>query len=297
MAFIAGAIIIGAAATLGSAAISSSAASSAADAQSAAAANATAAQLQMFNTSVGLSAPTRNLGYGADTKLAALFGIDPGTLTNSSYGPTPNNVQSNATGWSGGVPSTTETSVGGGTSPGARTGMTVDANGKPVASPTGAPTTPTGSPDYSGFYNSPGFQFALGLGNQQVGRAQTAGGNLYSANTQTLESQYTTGFASQHYNDYVNQLLQMAGLGATSTTAAGNQAVATGQGISNNIIGGGNAQAAGAIGQAGAWTGAIGQIANNYNKYASAAPPPWQGTPADIQNAAYNQPVPQLIQQ
>ena len=279
MAFFASAIV-GAVTAIGGAAIASSGAKSAANAQVQAAQNATDAQLQMFNTSVGLSAPSRNLGFGAQTQLAKLFGINPATLTNTSYSTTPNSSNTaNIPGSSSGA--IINSSNGSWTPP---TGQYDPTTGEMVLSgnPTSgmqytvpgaqSPTTqassdPSQNPDYSGFYNTPGFNFAKDLGLQAIQRQATAGGGLYSANTMTQQNQYATGFASQHYNDYVQQLLNMAGMGNGSANAAGQNAVQTGMGISNNAISQGNAQASGIAGQAGAWQGAIGGISNIAGQY------------------------------
>jgi hypothetical protein len=292
--FIAGAIIIGAGASLVGGAIAANGAKSAANAQTAAADKATQAQLDMFHESNVLSAPGRNLGFGAQGKLASLFGINPGTLTNTTYSNTPNGQNSGGGGWNGGVPSYGGGGVAGSHGIGRRVsgmsesgpggmieatpgpsasggGMQVGPDGKPVAGSVpgmGSPS-PDGKPDYSGFYDSPGFQFAKDLGGLAVNRNAAAGGNLYSANTLTEQNKFSTGFAAQHYNDYVQQLLNMAGMGNGAAQAGGTNAIATGQGISNNAISSGNAAAAGAIGSSNAYTGAIGGVANAANQYSN----------------------------
>lgn len=180
-------------------------------------------QAREFNLANNEAAPTRALGYGADLNLAQLFGI--------------NGVQGAVNGATGtGAPGTAGGGVG-----------------------IGTPTQT--SPNYSGFENNPGFKFAENLGEQGFARQNAANGSLYSPGTATQQSQFATGFASQNYNNYVSQLLQAAGMGSTSQTATGQQAVQTGQGVSNSITNAGLANASGISGSA----GAIGGLATNNN--------------------------------
>lgn len=125
----------------------------------------------------------------------------------------------------------------------------------------GTGTTTAAKPDYSNFVNSPGFQNSLNVGSQAINRNAAASGGLYSPNTLNLLSQYNTGAASSNYNNYVSSLLQSAGLGASSSTAAGNQAVETGQGTSTSLTNIGQAQASGIQQSA----GSIGSLASNNN--------------------------------
>lgn len=88
-----------------------------------------------------------------------------------------------------------------------------------------------GAPNYAAFNNSPGYQFALSQGNQAIDRTAAANGSLYTPNTLAMLSQYNTGYASQNYNNYIGQLMQSAGLGAS-----GNAGLASGiAGVGNNI--------------------------------------------------------------
>lgn len=178
-------------------------------------------QSREFNVANNEAAPTRALGYGADLNLGQLFGI--------------NGIQGAVNGATGtGAPGSNGVSVG----------------------------TPTQTaPNYSGFQNNPGFKFAEGLGEQSFARQNAANGSLYSPGTATQQSQFATGFASQNYNNYVNQLLSAAGMGSTSQTATGQQAVQTGAGVSNSITNAGLANASGITGSA----GAIGGLATNSN--------------------------------
>lgn len=87
------------------------------------------------------------------------------------------------------------------------------------------------APNYSGFTNNPGYQFAVQQGDQAINRQASANGNLYTPNTLAMLSQYNTGYASQNYNNYINQLMQSAGLGAQ-----GNSGLAQGLSQSSNNV-------------------------------------------------------------
>ncbi len=120
--------------------------------------------------------------------------------------------------------------------------------------------------DYSQFTSSPGYQFQMNQGtnavNSQISAGKTsAGGNALKA----LQS-YGQGVANQGYGTYMNQLSGLSNTGLGAATSLG-QIGANSANSQANVLGQiGNAQAAGTIGQANAWTGAlsnINQIAQN----------------------------------
>jgi hypothetical protein len=88
-----------------------------------------------------------------------------------------------------------------------------------ITPPGGAPTTgapssawPTAgspaSPDLESVLRAtPGFQFALDTGTQNVMRNQAASGSLGSGGSDAALMQYGTGLANQNYNNYINSLL------------------------------------------------------------------------------------------
>lgn len=116
-----------------------------------------------------------------------------------------------------------------------------------------------GTPDYSGFINSPDYQFALQQGQQATERSAAAGGNLRSGNTLAALNDYAQGRATQNFNNYTQRLAGLAGMGATDQAA--NAMVQQGDRAANNLIGGANARASGVAGSANAWQNFGGQIA------------------------------------
>jgi hypothetical protein len=100
-----------------------------------------------------------------------------------------------------------------------------------------------GTPDYSGFENMPGYQFAVQQGTQAIQRNAAAQGNAWTPNTAQAVGQYVTGTAMQDYNTYIQQLQQSAGIGATAANQIGNMTYNTGANISQLQENAGQAQA------------------------------------------------------
>lgn len=108
-----------------------------------------------------------------------------------------------------------------------------------------------GTPDYSAFENSPGFQGSLALGNQAIQRSASANGSLYTPNMLNQLGQYDTTYASQNYNNYIGNLMSAAGLGAQGNAGLGTGITSTGANISQLQQNQGNAQAGGAVNASG----------------------------------------------
>jgi hypothetical protein len=288
----AAATVVGAGATLASGAMAASASKNAASAQEAAANQANQTQIAEFNATAGLQTPQRNLSYGADSLLANLFGLpDPNASTTTSmYGANASldglsgqgtSVASNQTSApvsaaaGGGAPATaTAQGVQGGSGGGA---LGLSSNGINLGNQTtntgsnAAPNTTSAQGQFSNFYNSPGYAFALQQGQQSVNRGAAASGSLYSSNNLNQLDQNAQGYASQQYNNYVNQLMGLAGYGAAGVSATSGAATTAGNNISSNQLSAGNAQASGILGQAGAYSGAINSTTGLLGNYAQIA--------------------------
>ena len=98
------------------------------------------------------------------------------------------------------------------------------------------------SGDFSGFTQSPDYQFAMDQGLKSLERGAAARGGLYSGGADADRMQFASGLASQNYNNYYNRLAGLAGAGQTagSGLAALGQNYATN--VGNNLIGAGNAR-------------------------------------------------------
>ncbi len=130
--------------------------------------------------------------------------------------------------------------------------------------------------------NTPGYKFALQQGNNSIQNSAAARGNLLSGQTLADMASFDTGLASQTYqqqyqnaqqeyanafniyntnsNNSYNRLAGMASLGQNAASTTGNQGVATGANVGNTYGNIGNANAAGTVGGANAWTGGLGNI-------------------------------------
>lgn len=108
-----------------------------------------------------------------------------------------------------------------------------------------------GTPDYSAFNNSPGYQFAVGQANQATDRTAAANGSLYTPNTLAMIGQNNAGYASSNYNNYISQLLQSAGLGAQGNAGLASGTTTVGNNVSQLQQNQGNAQAGGAANASG----------------------------------------------
>jgi len=278
--------LVGGALGLVGASMQSSAASDAANAQTQASQNSIAEQEREFNLIQQMLGPQRNLGYGAMGQLAGLFGLpNPNaTSTNSLFPANPSNSIGPQSGGAfgsplmqGGFGPQAAAVAGGGGAPGGGFGILhspalkgAGGTGILSGSPTPASPSTNGGPNYSSFFNTPGFGFTLNTGLQAINRNASANGGLYTPNTMNALGNYAEGVASTQYNNYVNQLLQMAGLGGAAVSGTAGAAQGVGNNISSNLLSAGNANASGILGSSNAWGSAIKQIggsitAGNFN--------------------------------
>jgi hypothetical protein len=104
----------------------------------------------------------------------------------------------------------------------------------------------------------PGYQFSVGAGTNAVNAAASAQGNLYTPNTLMNIGNYVAGTASTNYEQYINNLLQTAGLGSTGNQTYANSNVATSGQISQLQQNSGVAGASGVSGATAAGAQALG---------------------------------------
>lgn len=305
--------------------VSSAGSKSAADAQKNAASSANQTQLAELQASAGLQTPGRNLGYGADSLLAQLYGIPdpnaanttagyaansslnaigglPGTLASTSYGTGATGATTPAStgGYSafrGGTGTTNPSASGpGGTLGAGPPGMaTIGGNPAAPGAPAAAPGASSNGPpanapagaggQYAGFYNSPGYQFTLNQGLNAINRGASANGGLYSSNTLNSLGNYAEGAASTQYNNYVSQLMGLAGIGQGATNQTQSAATTAGNNISANQLSAGNANASGILGSTGAFNSAINNVGGAVGNYSALNGP--TGSPGYATNGGY----------
>ena len=134
--------------------------------------------------------------------------------------------------------------------------------------------------DFSKFYSSPDYQYALDQGMQGLDRSAAARGKLFSGGYGQDLTKYAQGMATQNYNNYYEKLAGLSRTGSNTATNLGqlgqSYANAYGQAQQTNA----NARSSSYINQANAWGNAanqIGGIAGNY--FGSKVTPSYGGTP------------------
>lgn len=164
------------------------------------------------------------------------------------------------------------------------------ASTNPLASAVSQPAATTTSPPpglgygallrpfgMSDFQADPGYQFRQQEGEKGLQRARAASGGLGSGAFLKDAMRFNQGLATDEYGrsfdryrlnqgDTFNRLASLAGIGQTATNQTSAAAGNFGSQIGSNIIGAGNARAAGQVGSANAWNNAISQGTSMYQQ-------------------------------
>jgi hypothetical protein len=119
---------------------------------------------------------------------------------------------------------------------------------------------PSGTPNYSGFANTPGYQFQLDQGDQAISRGAAAAGGGFSSTTLGALDKYNTGLADSTYQNYVSNLYNLTGIGSGAAGQAGAQALTGAAQLEGAQVGAGTATGSGIAGAAGAIVGGIGKL-------------------------------------
>lgn len=125
------------------------------------------------------------------------------------------------------------------------------------------------------FQASPAYQFNLQQGQQAIDKAAASRGKYYAPETLQSVAKYSQGMASNEfqnaYNNYNtnlgniwNRLYSLSGAGQNAAASMGGFGTTVASNAGNNITGAGNAQAAGQVGSANAYSGAASNAYNNY---------------------------------
>jgi hypothetical protein len=143
---------------------------------------------------------------------------------------------------------------------------------KPIDQSFGALRKPFGMDD---FQKDPGYDFRLNEGRKALEGSAAARGGLFSGAAGKALTRYGQDYGSNEYGkafdryninntNNFNRLASLSGVGQTSANQTGAAAQNFGNQMGNNIIGAGNAAAAGQVGASNAWNQAIGQGFNTY---------------------------------
>lgn len=114
--------------------------------------------------------------------------------------------------------------------------------------------------DYSAFYNSPDYQFALQQGQQALDRSAAARGSLYSGGHEADTMQFGQGLASQQFGNYWNRLAGLAQIGQTTGTQLGNSGMQMAGNIGNLLMGNAQNQMGSIYNQANASSNEVSQL-------------------------------------
>jgi hypothetical protein len=113
----------------------------------------------------------------------------------------------------------------------------------------------------------PGYGFRLGEGLKALERMQAFRGNFLSGGALKAGQRFAQDTASQEYDRAFGRLSDIAGIGRSTSTQMGNAASGFGTSAGNIMGQEANALAAGRMGRASAYTGAIGGALNSFQNY------------------------------
>lgn len=126
-----------------------------------------------------------------------------------------------------------------------------------------------GTPDMSGFFQSPGYQFRRDEGTRGIERSAAARGGAFSGNALRALAEFNSGLASQEFGNYFNQLAGIAGIGQTATNQTAAYGADHAANAGRNALAAGEARASGITDQAniiGQGVNALGGIAGYYSQ-------------------------------
>jgi hypothetical protein len=209
-------------------------------------------QRESRDLALGYNKPYRDAGYNALSALMDMAGLSR---------PPPSTTQPNATESAGSGEFRLESIPGG---KGAMRRVPVGSGARKTTQPVG----PGGdAPDMGGFAkydwqkNNPGYAFRLEEGQRATENLLRSAGMLNSGKGLRAITRYGQDYASNEYDKAWGRLSAIAGLGGNAVTSGnqiiGNSANSIQQGYSNI----GQAGAAGAVGSANAWSGAVNDAA------------------------------------
>lgn len=282
--------VVGLAASAYAANKSSKAAKGAANTQAQSAKDANAVQLQMYNQSRQDNEPFRQNALTAQNEYMTLLGLGSQPAYQPSVSGTPRPAGGSGPQTLGTVtgayqPASKPTTNGIGRLVGGNPHRQLDpvvgegyvppvqSAPRPVqqqAAPASAhaPTAPQFTPEqaqqaaFDRFRNTPGYQFGLQTGFDQVQASAAAHGGLYSGATLKALQRFGNDYADQQgYTPYMNRLASLAGMGQTANAQNATLGMNYANQAGNNLISAGNARASGLMGQANSANQLAGNVA------------------------------------
>lgn len=136
--------------------------------------------------------------------------------------------------------------------------------------PTAPATTPSnsgtiapqaqGTPNMSGFFLSPDYNFRRSEGMRGVENSFAARGGARSGNALRALADFNSNLAAGEFGNWRNSLFSLAGLGQVATGQGANAAQNVGNNVGNSLINSGNARASGITNQSNSWTNLLNQF-------------------------------------
>lgn len=127
------------------------------------------------------------------------------------------------------------------------------------------------------FFTSPGYQFRLQQGQDQIDRMAARGGNFFSGRGLGAAQEYGQNFASNEFGNYINQLNALSGLGSNASAQSGQNAMQTGALMGQNFTNAGNARAGAYLNTGNALNSLIGQGIGAYGYFGGFGQPAMTG--------------------
>jgi hypothetical protein len=119
------------------------------------------------------------------------------------------------------------------------------------------------APNPTAFTSSPGYQFMMNQGQQQVQNAASATGGVNSGKTLKELTNYGQGLASNTYQQYLGNIQNMVGMGQNAAAQTGAFGAANANQVGANTIAAGQDIGAGKVAGSNAINNAIGGVSQN----------------------------------
>ncbi len=115
--------------------------------------------------------------------------------------------------------------------------------------------------EYSGFQETPGYQYNLDQGQKAIQRRAAVTGQRLGGGTLLRLQEHAQGSANQEYGNYLNRLSGLAGTGQTAVNTGAALGAQNASTVGNALMAGGNARASGYAGQTSALNGTLNNLA------------------------------------
>lgn len=145
--------------------------------------------------------------------------------------------------------------------------------------------------DWSGFYASPDYAYALDQGIKSSDRSAAAHGALGSGGHSADLMALGQGLATQNYGNYMNRLSGLSGLGQTTAANLGQLGQSMANSIGNAYMNAGNARASSYLQQGNNYAGMAGALGNAFGQWYGSQQAPQTGYGMGYSGMMYSAPT------